>query len=142
MTLRVSLLALLIGCDDDVRSNQVNKDEGFEEEVDEDPPLIEHTPVTETQTFGVDVPVSATVTDEASTVLFVYLHYKNVTDGDQDWKQLLMPPSGTVYSGAIKGTDMHSSGIDYYLEAVDSSQNIAYAPEDGPDDPYTFRVAE
>lgn len=143
MTVRVSFLALLVGCTgDNLSSNNTNKDEGFEEEADESAPLIEHEPIDGTQTFGVDVPIEAVVTDEGTGVLFVYLHYKNEVDGEADWTRLLLVATEGVYSGKIKGSDMRGGGVDYYIEATDYAQNPAFAPEDGGDDPYHFRIAE
>ncbi len=142
MTLRLTILALLVGCESGLTSNNVNKDDDFEEEVDEDPPIIVHDPVGTTQTFGVDVPIEATVTDEGSGVLFVYLHYKNETDGAQDWKEINMQGVEGVYTQSIRGSDMRGGGVDYFIEAVDYAQNTAFAPDDGQDDPYHFRTSE
>lgn len=140
--MRTGLWLLLAGCGSGLTSTNVNKDGDFEEEVDELAPVIVHTAVTETQTFGEDVAIEATVTDEGSGVLFVYLYYKNETDGSADWTRSILTPNGDIYTGTIQGEDQRGSGVDYYLEAVDKQQNTSWAPEDGDDDPYHFRVAE
>lgn len=144
MTLSVTLLTLLASCSGSgFTTTNVNKDGDFQEEEDEDGPVILHEEVTETQTFGLDVPVEATVTDEGTGVLFVYLYYKNEIDGSADWRNSLMTTTGGgVYSGTIRGNDMRGGGVDYYIEAVDYAENYGYAPERGGDGPYHFRIAE
>ena len=77
------LATLLVGCDADLTSRNVDTDDGLQEEED-DPPVIEHDAIEGTQTFGADVPIAATVTDAGTGVLFVYLHYKNDGDGSAD----------------------------------------------------------
>lgn len=135
-------LALLVGCNDGLLDTEdVNKDKVVEE-IDEEPPLIVHDPVTGTHAFGVDVVITATVTDNVR-VAYVWLFYKNEVDGASDWEKVNMLPSGeNVYTGTISGDDHRGGGVDYYIETSDLSQNEAWAPEDGPDDPYHFRIAE
>ena len=140
--LRVGLMLFLAACGSGLTSTNVNKDVDFEDEADEVPPVIEHTAVTETQVFGEDVSITATVTDDDSGVLFVYLYYKNETDGSADWNRSFLTASGDVYTGVIQGEDERGSGVDYYIEAIDKQENTAWSPEDGEDDPYHFRVAE
>jgi hypothetical protein len=138
----LSVLVLLVGCGPDLTTNQLTDDDGFEEEEDETPPSIVHDPITETQTFGQDVPISATVSDESTGVLFVHLFYKNEVDGASDWVDVIMFQSGEEYTGTIRGADMRGGGVDYYLSAVDKAQNTAFAPDDGDGDPFHFRIAE
>jgi len=143
MTLRIAVLGLLAACEQEkFTTTNVSKDGGFEEEADEDPPVIVHEAVSGTQAFGVDVPVEATVTDEGAGVLFVYLYYKNEIDGSEDWRDVLMSGVDGVYTGTIRGSHMQGGGVDYYIEATDYAQNIAAAPDDGADDPYHFRIAD
>lgn len=141
MRLSVALLALL-GCTGSNIDSRDNTDSGLQEEIDETPPVIVHEPIEGTQTHGVDVPITATITDADSGVLFAYLYYKNEIGGDADWKRKVMVASGEVYSASIDGDDMNGGGVDYYIEAVDKAQNTAWAPEDGRDDPYHFRLSE
>lgn len=140
----LSALVLLLGCNGgNFEGRDVTDTDGFEENTDEDPPVIAHEPVEGTQSFGVDVPIEATVTDgEGDGVLYVYLHYKNEIDGNSDWHRINMIAAGDVWTGTIQGDDMNGGGIDYYIEAVDRAQNSAFDPEDGADDPYHFRIAE
>ncbi|MDP2306390.1 MAG: hypothetical protein Q8P18_10230 [Pseudomonadota bacterium] len=139
--LSVVALALLVGCEaEPLTTTDVNKDKVVEE-VDEEAPVILHDPVSTTQTFGSDVAIQATVTDN-DAVVYVILHYKNEVDGSADWEKDDMTPSGDVYSGTIDGNDHRGGGVDYYIEAVDRSQNRAYAPDGGESDPYHFRIAE
>ena len=141
--LSVFALALLVGCGDGtIDTVDVNKD-GIVEEIDEDPPIIVHTPVEGTQTFGADVAIEAIVTDPGGAVVIVQLSYKISTDGAGDWqKQRLITTGNDVYTGTIPGEDHSGSGVNYYIEAIDRSQNSGFSPEDGKDDPYHFRVAE
>lgn len=135
-------LALLVGCNSDpLTTTDVNKDKPVEEEVDDELPVITHESISETQTFGADVGIQATVTDD-DTVSFVILHYKNEVDGSADWEKDDMLPSGDVYTGTIDGADHRGGGVDYYIEARDRSQNKAYSPDGGASDPYHFRLAE
>lgn len=134
-------LAILLGagCGAGLTSNQVATDD-FEEEVDEEAPVIQHEPVTDTQPFGSDVPISATIVDEGSGVLFAYLRYKNEIDGSDGWEELMLIPSGDVYTSTIRGEDQRGGGVDYYIEAVDKEQNASSVPEDGASDPFHFRT--
>ncbi len=127
------------GCGAGLTSSQVSTD-AFEEDVDEQAPIIEHVPVTDTQPFGADVPISATIVDEGSGILFAYLRYKNEIDGSDGWEELMLIPSGDVYSSTIRGEDQRGGGVDYYLEAVDKEQNSSFVPEDGASDPFHFRT--
>ncbi|MES2638232.1 MAG: hypothetical protein V4850_02070 [Myxococcota bacterium] len=142
--LSVFAFALLVGCNaDDPTVVDPNKDKPVEEEPDEEPPIIVHEAVTGTQTFGADIAIQATVTDLDGQVAYVELHYKNEVDGASDWKKIPMPPaSGDVYSGTIPGDDHRGGGVDYYIEAVDYAQNVAFSPDGGESDPYHFRIAE
>ena len=137
-------IALLVGCDSGLSAIDGNKDAVIVEDEDEDAPIIEHTPISGTQTFGADVAIEATVTDgeDGVGVLFVYLNYKNEIDGAGGWQKLIMTASGDVYTQTIPGEDHNGGGVDYYVEAIDRVQNAAYAPDDGESDPYHFRISE
>jgi hypothetical protein len=138
----LSVLVLLAGCDQDLTTNQLTDEDGFEEETDDVAPVIVHDPITETQAFGQDVPITATVTDEGTGVVFVHLYYKNEIDGPTDWVDVILFAAGDEYTGTIRGADMRGGGVDYYLSATDRAQNEALAPDDGDGDPYHFRIAE
>ena len=146
--LSVIALALLVGCDNDAFDTEnVGKDKEVEVPPDEEPPVLIHDPVSGTQIFGSDIAIQATVRDEGSRIAYVALYYKNEVDGAADWERATMMPAGEVpegevYSGTIRGDDHRGGGVDYYIEAVDTSQNSGFAPEDGESDPYHFRIAE
>jgi hypothetical protein len=143
--LSVFAFALLVGCDTDGPTVvDVDKDKVAEEEPDEDPPVIEHEAVTGTQTFGADIAIQATVTDLDGRVAYVYLHYKNEVAGSAEWDYVPMTPAGDtdVYSATLPGDRHRGGGVDYYIEAVDFAQNVAYSPNGGESDPYHFRIAE
>jgi hypothetical protein len=138
-----AFVLLAAGCESGLTSRTAPVEE--EEEPDVTAPTIVDELVAETVTFGTDVTVTATVTDEETGVLAVYLYYKNVTEGSSDWRSAVMVAAGEpdVYSGLIPGASQRSSGMHYYIEAVDRAQptNVAWAPEDGPEDPYQFQLS-
>lgn len=136
-----ALVMLVIACGPGLTAVATNDDTDLVEEEDDVAPVIEHEAISGSLPSGVDVEMTATVTDgDGSGVLFVYLWYKNETDGDADWSSISMFATGDSYSGSIPGDDQRGAGMDYYLEAFDRGQNAAYAPRRGGDDPYHFRL--
>jgi hypothetical protein len=137
----VGLMVLVLGCEAELSSRIATVQE--EPDPDETAPTIVDELPPDTVTFGADVTVSATVTDDDAGVLAVYLFYKNVTEGADDWRSTVMSPGAEdgAYSGTIPGASQRSSGMHYYIEAVDRAQNVAWAPEDGAEDPYQFQLA-
>lgn len=137
----VALLMLLTGCEAGLTSRTATVEE--EPDPDETAPMIVDELAPDTVTFGTDVTISATVTDDDAGVLAVYLYYKNVTEGSDDWRSTVMSAGAEAgeYSGTIPGPSQRSSGMHYYIEAVDRAQNVAWAPEDGAEDPYQFQLA-
>lgn len=138
-------LLLLPGCGSGLSSKigGGGQDTGFVDNTDSVPPVIVHTPVEDAQPLGVDVPISATVTDDDSGMFQVKLYYKNETAGSGDWQSMIMAPSdGGVYNSMISGEDESSGGIHYYILALDNAQNEADSPAKGADDPWHFRLYE
>jgi hypothetical protein len=92
------------------------------------PPRIMHTPVT-SATEDASLAISAEVTDNV-LVASVRLHYRTEKTG---WKVLLMTtPSGKpvyVYEATIHSAK--EGHINYYIDANDTSGNIARSPESG-----------
>lgn len=84
-------------------------------------PVIVHTPV-QTGKVGSDVSVSAKVTDNIE-VDEVTLYYK--TSGDAEFKSKTMTYSKTTekWTATIPGKSVTSAGVQYYLEAVDTTGN-------------------
>lgn len=108
---------------------------------DTTPPVIEHDPVETTQIYGESVPLSATVTDEGSSVFVVQAYYRQETSSV--WKDitLLDPDSDGVYVGQIPGIDVMTGGMYYYLFAVDTAENEGLLPQEGASDAFHFRIS-
>jgi hypothetical protein len=72
--------------------------------------------------------ISAEVSDETGLVS-VDLRYRNIGDTG-DFKTLALAPSrgGKIYAATIKIDTTNSPGIEYYIEARDSANNISEEP--------------
>ncbi|MSP56865.1 MAG: hypothetical protein EXR69_14870 [Myxococcales bacterium] len=138
-------LLLLSGCGSGLSSkiSDGSQDTGFVDNTDAVPPVIVHAAVEDAQPLGVDVPITATVTDDESGMFQVKLYYKNETAGSGDWDSLVMAPSdGGVFNSVIPGEDETSGGMHYYILALDNAQNEADSPAKGAEDPWHFRIYE
>jgi hypothetical protein len=145
MSITTLILWALAGCTGDGRTNVEFQggDEPTEDDPDEDGPVITHTPVETTQVLGEDVVIEATVVDEESGVLVVEVYYKEETS--TEWSTgsgLSLQDDAGNYMGVIPGDKVRGGGMNYYLSAVDLSNNESWMPEEGDDDPYHFRVSE
>ena len=102
--------------------------------LDTTPPTITHTPVT-TANINTAVTITATVTDNAA-VQSVTLYYRTV--GAATFTSIAMTPTvGDVYSATIPATAVTTAGVEYYILALDTSNNQARAPTTGT---YTITV--
>lgn len=135
----MTLYFLLAACGPDLSTQEV-RDTDFDEIADTTAPTITTDPVTEAQPMGTDIPITATVTDEESSILFVTLYYKQETEASSEYTTFAMVANGDVYEGRIRAEDQGSGGMDYYIEAIDSSQNTGWAPDEGSRDPYHIRL--
>jgi hypothetical protein len=153
------LIAALIACGGDPLTSRV-VDNGEPDREDTTAPVIQHDEVDEVITFGTDVPIQATVIDRESRVLLVTLWFKNETDGSSDWQQRAMlagdPPeadsgeadpcegatSCATYTSVIPASQQRSGGMTYYIEAVNTSDLVATAPDEGKADPFHFRLTQ
>ena len=109
---------------------------------DEDLPVIAHSPVTSPQAKGVPVTITATVTDP-SGVAEVRVYFRAA--GTATFLSAgLIAFGDDVYSVEIPALIVSGTGVDYYLEAVDDSdeQNLARDPATAPVDLHTFVVSE
>lgn len=137
------VLLYALGCGaDGVLDNpnvQGGDDSGFDS-VDTTPPVIEFTPLEDNQLSGEDVVLNATITDDGAGVFIATLYYRNETDSSKDWQKIGFLRQGDTdeYVATIQADAQHSSGMWYYLEAVDGSGNSAVDPEQGADQPYHF----
>jgi len=105
-------------------------------------PVIQHTPVSGKQEAGVPVTITAKVTDNVE-VAEVSLHYR--TAGQAGFKLVPMAETSTksFYSGIIPGPDVIPPGIEYYIKAMDSSNNSVSHPAADPDKvPNSFQVVD
>lgn len=108
-------------------------------ELDETGPVIEHTPITTSQQYEQAVALTATVSDAASGVESVAGFYKRADE--VTWSSVSLEPSGDLWQGAIPGTDVTGSGMNYYIEAVDIAGNLTAYPINGAADALYFRVS-
>lgn len=112
-------------------------------DADEEGPTISHTPVETTQVLGEDVEIEAVVSDVESGVLIVEVFFKTETDTEfSTGSGLTLQDDEGTYFGVIPGDKVRGGGMDYYLGAVDLSNNDSYMPEDGDGDAYHFRVSQ
>jgi len=107
--------------------------------LDSVPPVIQHTPVSGTQTANGAVQIAAQVTD-ASGVQSVTLFYRQ--QGQPSYAQVAMTGAGGNYAGTIPAGSVLTPGVDYYIEAVDQATptNTGRAPLTAPATPYNFAV--
>lgn len=143
MLIRLLPFFTLVACGGTLDSRRGQQDTDFEDTTDTIAPVIEHTPISEAQPFGTDVIISAVVTDDDSGVFSVKLYFKNETAGPQDWTGKAMSlVAENTYEGLIPGDDQDNGGTDYYIEAYDLVQNIAWSPDDGASDSWHYRLYE
>jgi hypothetical protein len=134
-------LAVLAGCGGDP-TTAIYDTQDTSVDIDTTPPSIEYTPITDAQPAGEAVTIDCTVTDPGaeSTIQQVKVHYKTETSTVFNTANLPLLDKKGHYSGTIPGPAITTGGVDYYIEATDTAQNTAYAPEEGEIDPYHFRV--
>jgi len=83
-----------------------------------EPPEIEHTPVTEF-TPGSPISVSASIVDNTDALASTTLYYRQL--GDLTYTSVEMTnTSGNVYEAEIPGSAVTDDGIQYYIEATDN----------------------
>lgn len=140
------VVALWVGCNGGTQDTFFT-DTSPEEKPDREGPKINHIPVTDPVVIGTDVLVDATARDE-STVFSMELHYRRETS--VEWVVVAMNYIGDDvvieglqrYQGLIRGQDISSGGMYYYLTAVDNSdyQNESALPPQADHDPWRFPV--
>jgi hypothetical protein len=106
---------------------------------DEDPPVIEHTPITDGQPEGRPVAIVAAVTDLTGVADNGVVLFYRVT-GVPDWSQIIMTQetSSAPFRTTIPYDQVTSAGVDYYIQAKDSAAmgNAATHPPNAPTDGY------
>ncbi len=107
---------------------------------DVDPPVIEHSPVTDPQSASGNVLIEANVRDD-SGVLAVTLYHRPETE--LEFENLGMTwVGGDAYQAVLGPGDLESAAIEYYIEAVDVVGNARRVPENAPDDVYSFPLVD
>lgn len=96
-------------------------------EIDSKPPMIAHDAIT-SGIVGGDVPVVATVTDD-NGVGSVSLYYRRSETGSYIRILMTSSPTDDSYTATIPGSEVTTEGIQYYIEANDTLNNIGREPE-------------
>lgn len=113
----------------------------IEDEPDESPPVLTHDPVTDAQPYGQAVEMLAEAVDEGGgSVFIVQVFFKTETSSVWVTSTLTNDGETDTWVGTIPADKVTGGGMDYYLFAVDDSNNEAFEPEEGESDPYHFRV--
>jgi subtilisin family serine protease len=107
---------------------------------DTTPPAISSTPVTTAYLAQPLVINNVVVTDNVG-LQAVYLHYRIVGGGWQSRLMNINAISGK-YEATIPSTDLNLAGLEYYIEAVDTSGNSATAPANAPVSLYPVTVID
>lgn len=139
---RILALGLLFGCNQDpIEANDQGGGGNQDDGEDITAPSIDHTAIEGPLSFGEDIPVPATVTDDGG-ITMVLLYYKTGTGGSNDYFEAVMVPSADLYTGYIEGDDHYGAGMWYYIAAVDTSGNEAYWPQEGIEDPQYISLTQ
>lgn len=89
--------------------------------MDEEPPMIMHEPVQ--TTAKQDIQIVATIED-VTEVKNATLHYR--VKGNKLFENVKMKKvEGNIYIGVIPADEVSLAGMEYYIEATDSNNNIA-----------------
>lgn len=124
-------------------SDKAPTDTALDDSNDEVPPLITFEVDEQNRPSGQDVELEANIMDEGSGVFTATLYFRNETDGSKDWKSIGFVSLGSdLWMATISADEQHSSGMWYYIRAVDFAQNEAFFPEDGEVDPLHFGYAD
>jgi hypothetical protein len=104
-------------------------------------PIIEHDPIDEPQGYLQDIFLEASVTDDPSGVFIVEVAYQQETAASGAWTTKVMNEvGGGLFQGRIQGDNVASSGMRYFIRAIDAEDNMSCLPEDCEDDPWYFSV--
>jgi len=134
------MVAILVGCGDTVHTENTRTLD-TSGQIDETGPVITHDPIAESQLYAEGVVIHALVEDELSPVLAVEVHYKRETSTVWQVASLVGQDEEGNHSGEIPASDVSSSGMHYYLYAIDTEGNDSFEPSDGASDPFHFRIS-
>jgi hypothetical protein len=103
---------------------------------DTSPPTITDTPV---MSWAVNraIAIAATITDNVG-VQGATLYYR--ATGAGRYAAVAMTASGSTYTATIPGSAVTTAGLQYYLEARDAANNVAWAPSSALSTPYSVVV--
>jgi hypothetical protein len=102
-------------------------------------PSIAHTPVPDGQPESASVTVSATITDDAG-IASATLYFR--PQGEASWLTSSMSAAGDVWSASIPSFAISPPGAEYYIAALDGSDNTTTEPSTAPAVPHSFSVAD
>jgi hypothetical protein len=116
-----------------------------EDPEDLEAPIVRTVPVDEPQAYGGDIIIDAIVKDP-SDVFMVELVYRPETE--TTWYRKSMgivggdSTNGYQVQATIKGGDVRSGGLYYYVEAIDASNNanVGCSPITCDEDPYHISI--
>ena len=92
-------------------------------------PLAETPPVNFVQPANEELAIVTQITDRGSGVQEATLFYKE--GGMPSYQPVSMSASGAIYSGNINALSVNSKGVEYYIEARDSLDNLSRSPDIG-----------
>jgi hypothetical protein len=144
----VPSLAFLFACASNVGGDNLSKDgssvdTGVDPGDDLEAPAIDFVPLDSNQPSGFDVVLSATIIDEGTGVFTATLYFWNETDSPSDKSKIAFLDQGNdLWQATIGADEQHSSGMWYYVSAIDRAQNESFSPEDGGDSPYHFGYSD
>jgi len=104
-------------------------------------PVVTHTPITDGQPSGASVAILADVTDDSGLtgVVSVTLFYKPSNEGTFS-AVVMAVTTGNTWQGTIPGFAVTEAGVDYFIEATDTSSNTTNDPISAPTTPHSFTV--
>ncbi len=106
---------------------------------DEIAPYIGHIQV-KRAVWDRDILIMASVVDDEG-IKEVNLHYRNTGGGE--YSQIPMVYQGDdIYIATVTKGFVTTAGIDYYISAMDTEDNLRYDPPNGPDAPYQIKVSK
>ena len=100
-------------------------------EVDTEPPVIEHTPIENSQVIDTAVQIEAVVTDAGGSGLDVVRIYHRTNVETEHTEQTMTQEDGGRWVGTIPASGVTSSKVFYYIWALDKSGNEAEFPGAG-----------
>lgn len=108
-------------------------------DVDVTAPVIVHTPIANGQIEGVEIDVSATITDDRG-VASATLHYRRVSSVAQS--TAMVRGAGDTWAATIPDFAVNLGTMEYWIRALDAAGNVSLLPVAGTAAPFQFTVVE